>query len=73
VAQFPDGETTHRIQIRNDKGILEEVHVFKQFTKNGEVLIFKPEVPLEGVIAVHVDTLKSPSWVAWAEIEVYGE
>lgn len=73
VAQFPDGETTHRIQIRNARGVLEEVHVFKQFTKDGEVLIFKPEVPLEGVIAVHVDTLKSPSWAAWAEIEVYGE
>jgi len=52
---------------------LEEVHVFKQFTKDSDVLIFKPETPLEGVTAVHVDTLKSPSWAAWAEIEVFGE
>jgi hypothetical protein len=73
VAQHPAGETIHQIRVRDTNGHLTEIHRFSQFTSGGEWLILKLETPVENVISVRVDTLKSPSWVAWAEIEVYGE
>jgi len=73
VAQYPGGETIHQIRVRDAKGNLTEAHRFSEFTQGGDWLEFIAETPIEGVVAVRIDTLKSSSWVAWAEIEVYGE
>jgi hypothetical protein len=73
VAQYPEGETLHQIRVRDSNGQLTEVHRFAQFTRGGDWLVFTPETPIPDVVAVRIDTLKSPSWVAWSEIEIYGE
>ena len=71
VAQYPDGATVHRVYLRR-AGALELAHEFSGDTRAGEWLVFTPTAPLDGVQAVRVQTVSSPSWVAWAEVEVYG-
>jgi hypothetical protein len=73
VAQYPEGETIHQVRVRDANGVLTEIHRFSQFTRGGDWLELEFETPIEGVVAIRIDTLKSPSWVAWSEIEVYGE
>jgi hypothetical protein len=73
ATQYPEGETLHQIRVRDSHGNLTEVHRFEQFTHGGEWLVFTPETPISDVVAMCIDTLKSPSWVAWSEIEIYGE
>ena len=46
---------------------------FSQMTRSEDWLIFKPETPLENIQIVRVETTLSPSWVAWKEIQVFGE
>jgi Tol biopolymer transport system component/predicted amidohydrolase YtcJ len=73
VTQYPDGKTTHRILMGAVNGDLVEVHRFDQNTRSGELLVFRPEKPLENVQIVRIETIASPSWVGWVEIKVIGE
>ena len=73
VAQWPEGITLHRIRGRSASGSFIELHTFNQATAEGEWLIFTPEDPVESLQVIRIETLSSPSWVAWAEIQVYGE
>jgi len=73
VAQWPEGDTVHRIRGRSASGTFVELHTFRQKTKGGDWLILSPEIPFEGIQIIRIDTLSSPSWVAWGEIQVYGE
>ena len=73
VSQFPAGGTVHRIRGRSADGTFVELHTFEQDTAGSDWLIFAPESPIDGIQILRIDTLSSPSWVAWAEIEVYGE
>jgi hypothetical protein len=73
VAQYPEGETKHTVLVRNASGSFQAAAVFDQFTRSEEWLVFRPENPLEGVQVVRVETAYSPSWVAWKEIQVFGE
>jgi hypothetical protein len=73
VAQSPAGSTTHRLLVRgpdNGPGIL--VHEFSGDTADGDWLEYIPEAPLENIRYVRVETVSSPSWVAWREIVVRG-
>jgi hypothetical protein len=73
VAQWPEGETVHRLQVRaSGSGAYQTVHEFQGQTREGQWLVFAPETPLEGVGQVRVQTVNSPSWVAWKEIQVFG-
>ena len=72
VAQYPEGLTRHRLSVRRGAG-WEQVHEFAGETRAGNWLAFTPTIPLDGVSGVRVDTVLSPSWVAWSEIEVFGE
>jgi hypothetical protein len=49
------------------------VHEFNGSTNDNDWLIFTPETPLEDVAQIRVQTIASSSWVAWKEIQVYGE
>jgi hypothetical protein len=74
VAQYPAGKTTHRVQVRvsgNDS--YQTVQEFNGFTSDNDWLVFKPDPPLESVSQIRIQTIASPSWVAWREIQVYGE
>lgn len=74
VAQWPEGITTHRIEIQTaeDSGFF-TVHEFSEATRDNDWLVFSPETPLEDVGHVQILTAASPSWVAWKEIQVLGE
>jgi len=74
VAQWPAGETLHRVLVRQhgSQDFL-QVHEFNQFTQDGDWLVFRPEKPIEKVEAIRIRTVSSPSGVAWKEIQVSGE
>jgi len=74
VAQYPAGNTTHRVQVRSSSGdAYQTVHEFQGSTNDNDWLVFKPELPPENVSQLRIQTIASPSWVAWKEIQVYGE
>lgn len=72
VTQYPYGDTVHRILVRAVDGEFSEIHRFEQYTSTGDWLHFVPDEPLENVRYVRIETVKSPSWVGWIEIEVVG-
>ena len=71
VGQSPAGRTTHEIWVRDD-GDFQRVHIFDGQTQEGDTLEWRPPDLLQGIDAVRVVTTRSPSWVAWYEIEVLG-
>jgi hypothetical protein len=73
VAQTPGGPTTHRIYVRDaDSAEYQLVREFSGITKDGDVLEYAFPAPRAGVRFVRVETLASPSWVSWREVEVVG-
>ena len=73
VAQWPAGETLHRILGRSSDGSLVELHRFQQVTQQDDWLIFTPETPVENIQSVRIETISSPSWVSWGEIQVFSK
>jgi len=73
ATQYPNGTTIHRILVRTVDGEFVEVHRFEQFTSTGQWLIYKLPQPMENIQFVRIETLKSPSWVGWIEIQVNGK
>jgi hypothetical protein len=74
VAQYPAGNTIHRIQVRTSSGeAYETMHEFSSLTSDNDWLIFMPDAPLGNVMQIRIQTIAGPSWVAWKEIQVYGE
>jgi F5/8 type C domain len=71
VAQSPAGPTTHEVWVRR-AGEYARVHVFDGQTRDGDLLEWRPAEALLDVDAVRIVTTRSPSWVAWYEIEVLG-
>lgn len=74
VAQWPEGDTLHRVQVRaSSSEDYQTVHEFQGYTREGDQLVFTPEGSLQGVRQIRIQTLSSPSWVAWKEVQVFGE
>jgi hypothetical protein len=73
VSQFPEGQTLHRVFGRTQGGALVTLRTFNRVTEEGDVLEVLPTAPFGSIRAVRVETESSPSWVAWHEIEVFGE
>ncbi len=72
VAQFPAGTTRHRVLVGPRRGQLQPAGVIEQRTNEGDVLVIQLDAPGgEGVRFVRVETLASPSWVAWREVRVF--
>ncbi len=69
VAQYPAGRTVHRVVVSTADGST-TTHTFDGETEDGDVLEFVLDEPLAGVVTVRVETSRSPSWVAWFEVEV---
>jgi hypothetical protein len=72
VGQSPPGETTHRIWGRGPADgaeflLLQEL---KGPTADSQVLVARPEAAWQDLQVLRIETLLSPSWVAWREIEV---
>lgn len=72
ASQDPPGNTQHFISGRTS---LDEpfrlLHQFNQFTRDLDELEFAPTSPWQEIRYIRVETLTSPSWVSWREIEVY--
>ena len=73
VTQYPSGDTVHRILVRVASGEFTEVHRFEKYTNTGDWLQYVPDELLDDIQIIRIETLKSPSWVGWLEIEVIGE
>ena len=72
VAQSPNGETTHRIMIKgsNIDDLYSEAYTFHGITTDKQTLEYTFPKTLEQVQFIRIETLKSPSAVAWYEIEI---
>jgi hypothetical protein len=70
VSQFPDGETAHRILGKGAAGDYSLLTTLKGKTTDGQTLIFRPALPAQGLQFIRVETVESPSWVSWREIEI---
>ena len=70
TSQYPEGTTTHRILGRSATGEFHELTTFDGNTTDGQTLIFTPVQSVQAIRFIRVETISSPSWVAWREIEV---
>lgn len=71
VGQFPAGRTEHRVYGRAAPGAaLVLLHTFSGDTSDGDVLSVVLPSGGGAVRMLRVETVTSPSWVAWREIEV---
>ena len=72
VGQSPDGETTHRISVKGAEpgDAFQVAHTFSGVTVDAQRLTVAFPEPLEAIRYLRVETLSSPSWVAWREVEV---
>jgi len=71
-SQTPSGKTVHRLSVR---GPLSTNAYTILFTLQGDTqdlqwLVFNPDQPLIGIRYIRIDTLQSPTWVSWREIEI---
>jgi hypothetical protein len=71
TAQTPPGLTTHRVYGRVASGDARLLHEFSGYTADGQVLDYSPSTPWNDVRYIRVETVASPSWVAWREIAAY--
>jgi hypothetical protein len=72
VSQFPAGPTRHRVWGRGESGGEALLHEFSGPTSEPQWLEFSPPQPWAGIRYIRVETVSSPSWVAWREIRVLG-
>lgn len=70
VAQYPPGETHHQVWAVLEDGSTTLLADLRGYTMQGQALEPVLAEPVPGVRAIRVETLQSPSWVAWREIEV---
>lgn len=73
VAQYPEGETTHRVSVAGPDRVFSLAVEFSSQTGDSTWLEFTPTSALTGIQYLRIETTRSPSWVAWKEIEVLGE
>lgn len=73
VEQWPEGDTVHRIQGQSAGGAFVHLHTVRQKTSGCDWLIFTPEPVITGIQIIRIETISSPSWVAWREIQIYSE
>ena len=72
VAQAPAGPTTHLVWVDNGSLVrtlfkrLSEIH-----TENGQTLTIEVDPP-QPMREILIQTLDSPSWVAWGEVRAFG-
>ena len=71
VAQYPNGPSFHRVFAAGQEKDYRLLTEFSGDTEDGQILTFQAEQP-SMVRFLKIETIKSPSWIAWKEIEVYG-
>jgi hypothetical protein len=71
ISQYPSGATTHRVWGSGPDGREQMLHEFNSGTQNLQWLSFDPPQPWLGIQFVRVETIASPSWVGWREIQIF--
>ncbi len=71
IAQTPEGATQHRVPGRSDGEGWRLLHQFEGVTADSQTLEVTPPEPWKNVRYLRIETVKSPSWVGWREIEAY--
>ena len=75
ISQYPEGQSVHQIKGKGtgtgNQFVL--LHTFDGNTHDGDELVFKPVSIITGIQYIYIETLASPSWVAWREIEVISD
>jgi hypothetical protein len=72
TSQSPSGLTVHTLRGKGD-GVQDSytiLHTFEGITEDEQALVYTPAHPWQGVRYLRIETLDSPSWVAWSEIEI---
>lgn len=72
VAQAPPGPTTHVLWVDNGSGVRTRFRTISDvYTEDGQTLKFElnPPRPVQEIL---IQTLDSPSWVAWGEVKIFG-
>lgn len=69
VAQYPEGNTQHKILTKGQGGTFADLTQFSQPTDEGDRLEWSGSQG--NVRYLRIETTASPSWVSWKEIEVY--
>lgn len=70
ISQDPAGHTVHRVWGRPANGKMQLLHEFAGNTIGDQLLEFVPPQPWEGFQFVRIETVDSPSWISWREIQV---
>ena len=71
VAQSPNGNTLHRIYVGTTTNPSTLVTTLNGFTSSGQWINLTYSPPLTNVRFLRVNTVTSPSWVAWVKFLVY--
>ncbi len=73
VAQYPAGNTAHRLEAAKSSGVWVLLKEFNGTTADGDILTWTSEGSEDLYRYVRVTTMESPSWISWKEVEVYGK
>jgi hypothetical protein len=69
VAQFPAGTTSHTIRWAQSDGVYLGSTTLTGSTAEGDILVY--EFPARTLVRfIRIETIDSPSWIAWREIAV---
>ncbi|MGR3303103.1 MAG: galactose-binding domain-containing protein, partial [Candidatus Scalindua sp.] len=71
VAQWPEGNTKHKLEAKSNTGDWVTLKTFSGNTKEGDVLIYQAAGGGDMYRYIKVTSTASPSWIAWKEIEVF--
>lgn len=71
-SQSPAGKTIHKVFVKGPATNHEYVllHTFEGVTTDSNWLVFKLPEPLQGIRYIRIETVSSPSWIGWREIEI---
>ena len=71
-SQSPTGETVHDLKVKgtSTNGKYSTLQTFRGMTADYQMLSLRLPAPVRGVRYVRVETVRSPSWVSWREIEI---
>jgi hypothetical protein len=70
VSQYPAGLAEHRLIGRAEDGTETQLGAFREVTEDGQILSLAPFQPFRDVRVLRIETVESPSWVAWREIRL---
>jgi Tol biopolymer transport system component len=72
-SQSPAGETVHRLLVKGPAtgNSYQVLHTFRGTTADFRWLTFELPEPLRGIRYIRVETVSSPSWISWREIQAF--